>query len=260
MNVWQVDGSWSKDNKKPEILYLFRKYNIVFVGYKPERLYKIKIGDIVAITFKDKIVNIGIVLDLPVPITNFLFDDADLQLNIFDYAQFVKGFKVKLFESQIQLQSDETDSFKEITQEYNNDIFIQLLRNLSTDGDFDIKSMTYAIQQLFICNFQEIKELHIKNIPTSSQWIFLTGQNGYGKTSVLQAITIALFGNKDDAFVLDKNEKIAGYIEIKNKSERKINIIGSELFSKFTTFVAYGASRLNKNSKPVNSSKTFNLS
>jgi DNA repair exonuclease SbcCD ATPase subunit len=42
-----------------------------------------------------------------------------------------------------------------------------------------------------------IVETGISGIPLDSQWIFLTGENGFGKTSILQALTIGLFGDRD---------------------------------------------------------------
>lgn len=39
-----------------------------------------------------------------------------------------------------------------------------------------------------IRNYQAIKEAGITNLPADTKWIFLTGENGFGKTSVLRAI------------------------------------------------------------------------
>ncbi|MCP4215757.1 MAG: AAA family ATPase, partial [bacterium] len=42
--------------------------------------------------------------------------------------------------------------------------------------------------------------------------IFLTGENGFGKTTLLQALTIGLFGNRDGKFLLtdsDAGSKVA---------------------------------------------------
>lgn len=48
------------------------------------------------------------------------------------------------------------------------------------------------LKAIRIENYGPIKKVEIAEIPYSSQWIFLTGENGTGKTSVLRAITACL--------------------------------------------------------------------
>ncbi|WP_433862854.1 AAA family ATPase [Sphingobacterium thalpophilum] len=48
-----------------------------------------------------------------------------------------------------------------------------------------------------IKNFGSIKELTIANIPDGCKWIFLTGENGAGKTSLLRALATGLCNNND---------------------------------------------------------------
>jgi ABC-type transport system involved in cytochrome c biogenesis ATPase subunit len=59
--------------------------------------------------------------------------------------------------------------------------------------------LPFALSRIEIFDFQGIKHLIIQNIPTNSQWIFLTGENGFGKTSILRAIANGLVG--DEALV-----------------------------------------------------------
>lgn len=47
-----------------------------------------------------------------------------------------------------------------------------------------------------ISNFGPVKDISI-DIPTNSRWIFLTGENGSGKTSILKAIATGLCQNND---------------------------------------------------------------
>ncbi len=49
----------------------------------------------------------------------------------------------------------------------------------------------YPIESLLIKNFYGIKEIII-DLPSNAPWIFLTGENGYGKTNILQAIARGL--------------------------------------------------------------------
>ncbi len=59
--------------------------------------------------------------------------------------------------------------------------------------------LPFALSRLEIFDFQGIKHLKIEHIPSNAQWIFLTGENGFGKTSILRAIAKGLVG--DEAFV-----------------------------------------------------------
>ncbi len=61
------------------------------------------------------------------------------------------------------------------------------------------------LKSLRIQNFKGIKFLEIDNLPKSAPWIFLTGENGYGKTCVLQALASALAGPEEHIFQYSKN-------------------------------------------------------
>lgn len=56
-----------------------------------------------------------------------------------------------------------------------------------------------AIASFKVTNFHGITYSEIKDLPASARWIILTGRNGYGKTSVLQAIAAGLYGNYDES-------------------------------------------------------------
>ncbi len=59
------------------------------------------------------------------------------------------------------------------------------------------KKLPLAIHGFRIRNFQGIKNLQIHNIPLDSNFIFLTGENASGKTSVLRALLIGFVGDKE---------------------------------------------------------------
>ena len=48
------------------------------------------------------------------------------------------------------------------------------------------------LKSFHIKNYKGIIDTKVENIPSGTQWIFLTGENGFGKTSVLQALASAL--------------------------------------------------------------------
>ncbi|MCZ8091097.1 AAA family ATPase [Flavobacterium sp.] len=53
----------------------------------------------------------------------------------------------------------------------------------------------YKIKSFSIRNYGVFKKIEIKNIPENNQWIFITGENGSGKTNLLRAIATT-FGYK----------------------------------------------------------------
>lgn len=57
------------------------------------------------------------------------------------------------------------------------------------------KIMPYALLSLEVENFRGIKHLKIDGIPADTKWIFLTGENGFGKTSILQQIAYSILNN-----------------------------------------------------------------
>ena len=65
-----------------------------------------------------------------------------------------------------------------------------------------------ALKSFHIKNYRGIIDTQIDNIPPDTQWIFLTGENGFGKTSVLQGIALASTANLNpDAKILVLNNE-----------------------------------------------------
>jgi predicted ATP-binding protein involved in virulence len=59
-----------------------------------------------------------------------------------------------------------------------------------------ITPLPFALSTIEVLNFQGIKHLVIQDIPLDTQWVFLTGENGFGKTSILRAIAKGLVGDE----------------------------------------------------------------
>lgn len=75
--------------------------------------------------------------------------------------------------------------------------------------------LPHAIKSLNVKNFQCIKHLELNHIPIDSQWIFVTGDNADGKTSLLQALAIGLTGTKEaDGFIKEINQECIIDVEI----------------------------------------------
>ncbi len=264
MNVWKIASRWNDiGTEESSIIDIFRKYNIVFAGRQTDYIKQsVEIGDYIAITEGITIVSVGIVLSEPTPITEFEFEEKDIESERFDYESWVIAFKVMIFDlDKNDFLDYKSGTFNQVQGELKAKIE-KLVNEKFFIPSIDIFTkivMPFAIKQLEVINYQGIKKLHISNIPVDAQWIFLTGENGIGKTSILQSIVIALFGAEDeDKKPLDRKENIRTKIEFKDGDENRINILHNK-FKKFINFVAYGPARLNKKIYPTNPNRTFNL-
>lgn len=110
--------------------------------------------------------------------------------------------------------------------------------------------LPYALRSISIKNYPPIRSLTLKNLDVSSQWIFFTGENGVGKTSVLKAIGLSI-ENKDlhykniEPF---KNFKIVSRYKRKDRQYKiERNLIGDKKIDNdliITGYAAYGTSRM----------------
>ncbi|MFY7909796.1 MAG: AAA family ATPase [Emticicia sp.] len=106
--------------------------------------------------------------------------------------------------------------------------------------------LPYTLKSLKIHNFNGItQQIGFEQLPIDTQWIFLIGENGFGKTTLLQAIAIGLFGEKDE----DKTLVRSGFngakigVEFFYQSKSIIHNIGVN-FNSFPYLACYGPSRL----------------
>lgn len=73
-------------------------------------------------------------------------------------------------------------------------IKVEQFQHLSRNEFFSERNE--SLRSLSIQNYGPIKSIEINEIPAQSRWIFLTGENGTGKTSFLKALTSALTDRK----------------------------------------------------------------
>jgi len=123
-----------------------------------------------------------------------------------------------------------------------------------------VKSDYFPIEYIHIKNFKSIDDLRIdfkEDDINKKSWLFLLGENGVGKSSILQAIAIGLsldkkFINKDIVQSLIKKRKQTAEIIIKERNDK--NIIHTTLIRKsgivkqngnFSSYlIGYGSLRL----------------
>ena len=99
-----------------------------------------------------------------------------------------------------------------------------------------------ALKSFHIQNFRGVKDTKVEGIPLNTRWIFLTGENGFGKTSILQAIAAGL--------LVASNYNLGGTIDIEftKKDQLCTNKLypngehADEIMNDF--LCAYGSSRL----------------
>lgn len=122
-----------------------------------------------------------------------------------------------------------------------------LIKNTSEDNYSNIrKVLPYALKTLKVKGFEGIIELNIERFPIDTNWIFLIGENGYGKTTILKAIAIAFVDTRELDEILPESilEKNLIGIEYHSISQNIINNVGGTEFIIFPHLACYGPSRL----------------
>ena len=100
------------------------------------------------------------------------------------------------------------------------------------------------LKYLHVKNYQGIKSLTINSLPNDAQWIFLTGENGFGKTSILRAIAKGLVGDESNSFPIGKNTEIISTM-IDDKEVHYHNVKKGISPKHLPNVLAYGSARFN---------------
>jgi predicted ATPase len=165
------------------------------------------------------------------------------------------------FKKELRLYEKEKDN---ITSKYIDDIekekqFGHVRERYRLLYNPSIPHLPFALSRLEINDFQGIKHAIIDNIPTDAQWIFLTGHNGFGKTSFLRAIAKGLVGEEDLVEPLPEKSQI--YANGYNWNEPFFHSVQSrQLSTADFQVVTYGITRFRYHNDPEkNPPKTLAL-
>jgi|GEM_PF-1529944 len=86
----------------------------------------------------------------------------------------------------------------------------------------DTPQLPCTLQQFKLEHFQCIQNTALDNFHGGAPWIIFTGDNGDGKTSVLQALAIGLNGQKDADVLLENNPACRIGVEIRQNGQSQI--------------------------------------
>lgn len=110
-----------------------------------------------------------------------------------------------------------------------------------------------GIQSIGITNYGPIRDVNIENIPENTKWIFITGENGSGKTSILKGIATMLANEKIGKDELNDEADIELKCSLYS-SDGTVNIFsrgvekrGNSKQILISGLASYGASRLTTN-------------
>jgi predicted ATPase len=131
--------------------------------------------------------------------------------------------------------------FANLFQLNQDELFLQNERDTFSE---EYKILNYCLKSLSVSNFQGIKRTTIENLPVDTNWVFLVGENGFGKSTILQSIVLGLHGSKDGSkdYVEENTARIK--VEYKNDKENIINDFRLNS-SPLSHLAAYGPVRLN---------------
>jgi energy-coupling factor transporter ATP-binding protein EcfA2 len=132
---------------------------------------------------------------------NDLYSDAGVEYTAVQKAVFAKWYEENILKWEAlkaKVESNTSQVTRSVNQKTASDQqLVEISKKFSEFKRFSIKSFT-------IINFKSIKELTIDILPNGTKneelqreaWLLVLGDNGIGKSSILQALTLALCGRK----------------------------------------------------------------
>ncbi len=113
--------------------------------------------------------------------------------------------------------------------------------------------LPFALLGINIENFQGVKHSSINDLKPDARWIFITGENGYGKTTILQAIALGASSDPELEKYLDEKTRVS--LELISRNEKAFPVrtkgtVNQNISYDYGQFVVgYGPARLNVQSK-----------
>jgi len=113
------------------------------------------------------------------------------------------------------------------------------------------KDTPKKIESFEINNYGPIKNCSVENIPSNNQWIFITGENGVGKTSILRALGITIGHRALSKVELKENQRFRVNLKFHTQNgesfeiTRQMNDTAHRVKPFTVGFAAYGPIRLN---------------
>lgn len=130
---------------------------------------------------------------------------------------------------------------------------IQINQELSKKVSEKEATKPVKVSNFTVDNYGPIKHIEVQDIPYSSQWIFFTGENGAGKTSILRALATSICYRKITAEETEADETFSTRLSLFINDQETISLsrIGNEISDEkiisVSGFAAYGQSRLKTN-------------
>lgn len=190
---------------------------------------------------------------------NKILESKELSLNYKKIYSTLDDYNKYYIETDKELDSLRSNKdFQEIVKKFR-EIIDSPDEDLITEKSESIKKieksveLPIAIKQFKIENYHSIREANneITDIPIDSQFIFITGYNGAGKTSILQALAIAINGNeyqegnsKVTIHDIDKSFKTSVELTVGLNNIKWDGDNWTKPKVKIDNFIAYGSDRL----------------
>ncbi len=120
---------------------------------------------------------------------------------------------------------------------------------------------SFALHHFKMENFKGIRSLEIDNLPANAPWIFLTGENGYGKTCVLQGLALALSREVEKLKISSLQADSSFRLQYQDNQDNLLRTIPSASGpEEFKWLACYGSARLDTYSESSTYEKSTILS
>jgi energy-coupling factor transporter ATP-binding protein EcfA2 len=180
------------------------------------------------------------------PVFQRYFSNLDINIDI-NTQQISANYKLTTEDEDIRKLAREAVEFYGQIQAF--EIFHHnntLIKTITLDTFKNAQNiLPYGLKRLVVKDYEGIYNIEFKDsLPIDTKWIFLIGENGYGKTTILRSIAIGFIGESDEEVPLFHPGFDNGIgIEYFNQSKSVIHNVGHTI-EPFPHLTCYGPSRL----------------